>query len=91
MTRDEIEVIVRTFITDTYGDNGMSRALVVALGERIDKFDDEGGRYHREDMIRNVCWDWMTGGTTAQYVAEKIESALKDASAASTSRGDCDA
>lgn len=64
-------------ITKTYGDNGMSRALVAHLAEKIASFVPRDEDDHRRDMIRETCWNWFSGGSTAAYVADKIEAALK--------------
>lgn len=76
-TATPTEDVIRPIILQTYGDNGVTRAMVVHLAERIDNYDghydERGGREH---MVMRVCWDWMTGGTTAESVARKIEDAL---------------
>lgn len=73
------EDIIRPIITSTYGDNGMSRAAIINLAEKIDSFrvdlcvDDRS----REDMIMLTLWDWFPGGSTAKVTAQKIEAALE--------------
>lgn len=76
MERNTLQII-RPIILEVYGDRKFPRALAAHLAERL-----EGGlRYsdEREATIRNICWDWMTGGSTAAYVAGRIEAALKEA------------
>lgn len=66
----------------------MTQALSIYLADKIDTFDPvldicrDGSIYGdgREYMITQVCWNWMPGGGTAQVVAEKIETALQEAS-----------
>lgn len=72
--------IIQPIIFDVYGDTAMARALAEHLAERVENTDwRKETSYSREDSIRNVCWDWMTGGDTAQYVANRIEAALVEA------------
>jgi hypothetical protein len=72
--------IIQPIIIDVYGDTAMARALAENLAERVENADWRGlGDYNREDSIRNICWDWMTGGDTAQYTAERVERALQEA------------
>jgi len=70
--------IIRPILTETYGDGSMVHSLADHLAERIDTWRLEPHRTGetREDMILRVCWDWMTGGDTAAYVAAEIEQAL---------------
>lgn len=66
--------VIEPIILRTYGDNGMSRALVVHLAAKINDGDyDSRGREH---MIMHICWDWFSGGTTAEAVAGEIEAQL---------------
>lgn len=66
--------IVGPIIVRTYGSGSMVDALTNHLVEKIDAgdFDSRG----REYMIMRVCWDWFSGGGTAENVARKIEEAL---------------
>lgn len=70
-TRDLIWPILR----DTYGDTATTHAMADELVRRIDadNWDSRG----REYGIMLVCWDWMTGGTTAASTARKIVLALE--------------
>lgn len=70
--------IIQPIIFEVYGETAMSRALAQHLAERIEA-GETGGGYSREDSIRNIVWDWMTGGDTAAYVAGLIERALVEA------------
>jgi hypothetical protein len=66
--------IIQPILFKTYGEGDWTKALSVELANRIDnKKEDYRGRQH---MIMMCCWDWMTGGTTAESVAEEIEEAL---------------
>jgi hypothetical protein len=82
MTRTEAERTMSTddtiapIIKSAYGDNGMSRALIVHLALKIDAWHDRPIGADREDMVRMTCWDWFGGGGTAAHVAQKIEAAL---------------
>jgi hypothetical protein len=71
------ERTIAPILVQTYGDNATTYALALHLAEKIDSYagedDDRGGR---ERMICGVCWDWMTGGSTAEAVAREIEEAL---------------
>lgn len=69
-TRQKIEPILR----ETYGKGAMCSALVDNLAAKIDAkdWDDRG----REYMVHMMCWDWFSGGTTAENTARKIEAVL---------------
>lgn len=68
------ENAIRPTIFRTYGDNGMSRALVVHLAERIDAY---GQGHDRPNMVMRICWDWFSGGDTADRASLEIEAALQ--------------
>jgi hypothetical protein len=70
------EDVIRPIVTSTYGKGGMVDALVTHLASVIDgrKWDSRG----REFRVMVTCWDWFSGGTTADSVAQKIEAALND-------------
>ena len=72
-----VHCAIESTITKTYGDNGMSRALVAHLAEKIASFEPRHKRDTRQDMVMRTCWDWFSGGSTAASVADKIETALK--------------
>lgn len=72
----EIRETIRPFIEETYGDSPMSRGLTRHLAERIQEHPNGQHGLGREEMIRMICWDWMTGGSTAESVAADIEDAL---------------
>lgn len=62
-------------ISNTYGASSSSRAMAAELVRRIDAEDwDSRGR---EYMVMRICWDWMTGGGTAESAARQIERALE--------------
>lgn len=71
--------VVEPVIRKTYGKGGMAEALAKHLAEKIDAWPGGQPRYgaeSREDMIRLTCWDWFSGGTTAEGVARQIEERL---------------
>ena len=67
--------IVTPILVRTYGRGGMVQGLAKHLAAKIDaqEWDSRG----REYMIMRTCWDWMTGGSTADDVAKRIEAALE--------------
>jgi hypothetical protein len=70
--------IIEPIIVKTYGKGAVSVALAEHLANKIDTFQSrQFGPETREDMIRETCWNWMTGGSTAERAAGKIEIALK--------------
>lgn len=66
---------IRPIIEKIYGANAMSEGLVRDLAHRIENhgWDDYRGREH---MIMSVCWNWFSGGTTAETTARRIEQQL---------------
>ncbi len=71
--------VIRPIITRTYGDTQMSRALALHLSERIAGSTwnaTPGIERTRSASIAMICWDWMSGATTATAVANQIEAAL---------------
>lgn len=74
--------VVLPIIESTYGRGSMPKALAEHLAEKIDAHSpSERYHYSRETMIRDTCWNWFSGGSTAEHVAERIEAALWNASA----------
>lgn len=71
-----ISETVSDILFETYGNNGMSRALAVALAEKILDWEPRYEEDTRERMIMLECWNWFSGGDTAALVARKIEEAL---------------
>lgn len=71
-TEDRIAPI----LFDTYGENNTTRALAADLAGRIDGYEFEENHRTRHDMIMLTCWNWFSGGGTAESVAERIEAAL---------------
>lgn len=65
---------IAPIICATYGDTDYARSLAENLAARIDarKWDSRG----REYMVMLACWDWFSGGTTADNVARRIEAVL---------------
>jgi hypothetical protein len=83
MTSAEIEAAIRPIVVAYYGDGELPLALTARLAEKIANPDIQPryGYEGREDMIRMTCWDWFSGGGTAQCVAQDIEGKLKAAGA----------
>lgn len=74
---DTMERILPT-LEQTYGESIWTNSLAEELAKRIDADDwDSRGREHGITMI---CWNWMTGGTTAASVAADIEAVLASSS-----------
>lgn len=71
-TQERIEPIIRR----TYGGNAMAERLAHYLVELIEAWEPDELET-REDMIRDTCWNWFAGGSTAELVARQIEEALK--------------
>lgn len=77
--------LIAPFLYQTYGEGGYIRSLVQHLAGRIESFQPRDPAYHgdvetqREKMIMHVCWDWQSGGSTAESVARRIEAALVEA------------
>lgn len=73
--------VIRPILVETYGDGSMVHSLADHLAEKIDAWPEKiQPNYYastREDMILRTCWDWMSGGTTAEAVAAEIEDALR--------------
>jgi len=65
---------IKQIITETYGDTAWAHALADSLVERIPTLPPET----REATVRSICWDWMTGGTIAEGVAQRIEQVLSE-------------
>lgn len=66
---------IKPIIYGAYGQSPMAEALAENLAHKIDS-GQTGRDGTREDLIWRVCWDWMSGGDTAQSVAKRIEEAL---------------
>jgi hypothetical protein len=71
--------LIAPIIHETYGHGPMPDAFVKHLAWKIeaDDFDSRG----REYGIMIACWDWFSGGTTADATAQKIEAALNEKTA----------
>lgn len=71
---------IAPIVYETYGNSQMAKALIVDLAKKIDGYqpqadDGDYGR-SREYVIHMTCWNFFSGGTTAESVARKIEEAL---------------
>lgn len=74
-----IEKIIQPIVFETYGESAMSRAFITDLASKIETFSPYQSRYSsREGMIFQICWNWFSGGTTAENIAKRIETALLD-------------
>lgn len=74
---------IAPIIFETYGEAAMPKALAENLAVDIDSYNESAaaGRYlvnTREELIWHTCWDWFSGGSTAEYVAKKIEAVLSE-------------
>lgn len=74
MTGEAAFAIIEPIIRQTYGTSPMALALAGHLAEGVEAndFDSRGREYWL--MVR--CWDWFSGGTTADHVAQRIEAKL---------------
>lgn len=76
----EIRAKVAPILKLTYGEGVMVDALADELAKKLAAWPDcdqpRYGAETREDMTRLMCWDWFSGGGTAEGVARKIEVAL---------------
>lgn len=73
--------IISPILHLAYGEGAMVHDLAIALTNKIDAWPDSAGASYgeatREGMIRMTCWDWMSGGSTAEHVAKKKTSRLR--------------
>lgn len=67
-----IHDLIAPIVQSAYGRGEMSRALLTHLATKIPSYA-EGDRQRR---VMLVCWDFFSGGSTAESVAAKIEGAL---------------
>lgn len=76
------EDLIRSLVVKTYGGGSMPLALSVELARKIDNYEprtDDLEDEDRERMIRDTCWNWFSGGGTANSLAAKIEALLVEA------------
>jgi len=66
---------ITTILQDTYGKSAMTNALAVVLANDIPTYGED-----RERQVRDACWTFFSGGSTAEYVAHEIEHVLKQTS-----------
>ena len=69
---DALGDTLRPIIERTYGKSPMAQALADHLAVKIMDYDGDD----RQRMILMTCWDWFSGGSTAEFVAERIEAEL---------------
>jgi hypothetical protein len=70
---DQIQALITPTLTQVYGDSDRTLNMVEYLAGDLQ--DREAGPT-RQARICDVCWSWMTGGSTAQSVAVDIEQLL---------------
>jgi hypothetical protein len=68
--------IIRPILIETYGKGGLVEALVDNLADAIDHVWQNDERDELERSIMLSCWNWFTGGCTADMTATKIMEAL---------------
>jgi hypothetical protein len=75
---------IAPIIFETYGESEWAAYFTDHLSKKIDNWPIRVPPSYfaetREDMVRLTCWDWFSGGSTAEYVAEKIEAVLNEES-----------
>jgi hypothetical protein len=71
-------VSIQEILAGIYGDSDMSRGLAERLEQKITNWQPYYPDETREDMIREVCWMWFSGGGTAAIAAKRIEAMLLD-------------
>lgn len=75
--------IVRETLESIYGEGSFCQAGYEHIASKIDAWPDVKPSYqaeNREEMIMHACWDFFTGGSTAQIAARRLEEALDSAS-----------
>lgn len=70
-----MDSIIRTVVTNRYGRNPMANGLADDLIEKIPGWDKDD----RERQIMLTCWNWFSGGSTAEVVAHQIKMGLFEA------------
>lgn len=73
LTTAQIKERIAPILAKTYGDSPMCDGLADHLAEHLLAF---APGEKRRRMVMNICWDWFSGGTTAEFVAGEIEEAL---------------
>lgn len=71
--------IIHPVLAEIYGDGSMVEALAGHLAMRIANWPNDDANISgrsREDMIMQTCWNWFSGGDTAEIAAQRIEQAL---------------
>lgn len=72
------DAAITAIIEDTYGKAAMPKALAADLIKKLPTWDESDR--DREYEIMLTCWNWFSGGSTAESVARRIEEALQEAS-----------
>jgi hypothetical protein len=70
--------IITTVVTGRYGQNAMAYGLAEDLIKKMPDWNEED-REERERQIMLTCWNWFSGGGTAEIVAHQIKMALFEA------------
>jgi hypothetical protein len=68
------EIITR-IVTNRYGHNAMARGLADDLIAKMPDWNALDGD-ERERQIMLTCWNWFSGGSTAEVVAHQIKMRL---------------
>lgn len=58
---------IYNILSDTYGRG----VMVEELAEQVEKLFKEDGLANKA-RLTNLIWDWMPGGDTAAYVADRL-------------------
>lgn len=73
---DIITGIIKPIVNDTYGDSDFIDAMIEDVAKRIENYEYDEQERSRETVIMLRLWDWMSGGSTAEAAAIKIEDGL---------------
>ena len=70
---------IREAVYEVYGKGAMADGLIEDLAKRIDACEPvvtEGDALRRSDTIFKTCWNWFSGGSTAELATQDIEESL---------------
>lgn len=71
--------IVQSVLEPIYGSGSFPQAGYQHIAKKVDAWPNCKPSYHardREQMILHTCWDFFTGGGTAEIAARRLEEAL---------------
>ena len=77
-TADKIRPIVQDIYGRHYNDKLLEH-VILRVADRIDAYpseEDARYSYSRQDVVREVIWLNFSGGSTAEWAAERIEKVL---------------